>query len=155
MTPPVSRLRLWWRRLRTLLWTALAMLIIGAAVLVGVGKLLLPYGERYKPQLEAVLAEQFNQPVRIDGFTAEWKPFGPRISLDGLTLLGGAEGAGAIALRQAALDIKPLNALLPGRPLYSFRLIGADRSEAGSLVRKLLRLKFRVAPCRLMQRTCP
>ena len=126
MTAPVSRLRLWWRRLRTLLWTALAMLIIAAAVLVGVGKLLLPYGERYKPQLEAVLAEQFNQPVRIDGFTAEWKPFGPRISLDGLTLLGGPEGTGAIALQQAALDIKPLNALLPGRPLYSFRLIGAD-----------------------------
>ncbi len=31
-----------------------------------------------------------------------------------------------IAINQAALDIKPLNALIPGRPLYSFRIIGAD-----------------------------
>ena len=122
----MASLRKWFRRLRTLLWTALAMLIIGAAVIVGIGKLLLPYSERYKPRLEAVLAEQFNQPVRLDAFTAEWKAFGPRVSLEGLNLLGGPDGAGAIALQQAALDIKPLNALIPGRPLYSFRIIGAD-----------------------------
>ncbi len=33
-----------------------------------------------------------------------------------------------IAINRAALDIKPLNALIPGRPLYSFRIIGADLS---------------------------
>ncbi len=33
-----------------------------------------------------------------------------------------------IAISRAALDIKPLNALIPGRPLYSFRIIGADLS---------------------------
>jgi uncharacterized protein (TIGR02099 family) len=33
-----------------------------------------------------------------------------------------------IAISQAALDIKPLNVLIPGRPLYSFRIIGADLS---------------------------
>ena len=29
-------------------------------------------------------------------------------------------------INRAALDIKPLNVLIPGRPLYSFRIIGAD-----------------------------
>ncbi len=134
----MARLGTWLRRLRTLLWTALALVIIGAAVLVGVGKLLMPYSERFKPRLEAVLAEQFNQPVRVDAFTGEWKAFGPRISLEGVNLLGGAGGEDALAIQQAALDIKPLNALIRGRPLYSFRIIGADlelvRHEDGRLV---------------------
>jgi uncharacterized protein (TIGR02099 family) len=116
----------WLRRLRTLLWTALALSIIGLAVLVGIGKLLMPYSERFKPRLEAVLAEQFNQPVRLDSFTGEWKAFGPRISLEGVNLLGDSEGEGALAIKQAALDIKPLNVLIADRPLYSFRIIGAD-----------------------------
>lgn len=122
MTP----LKKWLRRLRTLVWTAAALIIIGAAVLVGIGKLLMPYSDRFKPRLEAVLAEQFNQPVRLDAFTGEWKAFGPRISLEGVQLLGGPAGEGAMAIQRAALDIKPLNALIADRPLYTFRIIGAD-----------------------------
>lgn len=122
----MTTLKTWLRRLRTLLWTALALVIIGAAVLVGVGKLLMPYSERFKPRLEAALAEQFNQPIRLDSFTGEWKAFGPRISMEGVTLLGGSGGEDALAIQQAALDVKPLNALIEGRPLYSFRIIGAD-----------------------------
>lgn len=122
----MTRFKRWLRRLRTLLWTALTLIIIGAAVLVGVGKLLMPYSERYKPRLEAALSEQFNHPVRLESFTGEWKAFGPRISLEGVTLLGVASGDGDLAIERAALDIKPLNALLSGRPLYSFEIIGAD-----------------------------
>lgn len=122
----MSALKTWLRRLRTLLWTALALVIITAAVLVGIGKLLMPYSERFKPRLEAVLAEQFNQPVRLDAFTGEWKAFGPRISMVGLNLLGGEDGEDALAIERAALDIKPLNVLLAGKPLYSFRIIGVD-----------------------------
>ncbi len=122
----MTRFKRWLRRLRTLLWTALALVIIGAAVLVGIGKLLMPYSERYKPRLEAALSEEFNQPVRLEAFTGEWKAFGPRISLEGVTLLGAANGEGDLAIQRAALDIKPLNALFAGRPLYSFEIIGAD-----------------------------
>ena len=109
-----------------LLWTALSLVTLLAAVLVGVGKLLMPYSAHYQPQLEAWLSKEFNQPVKVDAFTGEWKAFGPRISLEGLNLLGAPGQAQAIAIRQAALDIKPLNALIAGRPLYSFRIIGAD-----------------------------
>lgn len=115
-----------WRRLRTIAWTALTLFTLMAAVLVGIGKLLMPYSEHYQPQLEAWMSREFNQPVRIDSFTGEWKAFGPRISLEGLNLLGRDGEAGVIAIERAALDIKPLNVLLAGRPLYSFRIIGAD-----------------------------
>lgn len=123
----MSDLRKILRRLRTTLWTALTLVMLLAAVLVGVGKLLMPYSARYQPQLEAWLSKAFNQPVKVESFSGEWKAFGPRISLQGVTFM--SEGAQSeIAISMAALDIKPLNALIPGRPLYSFRIIGADLS---------------------------
>jgi uncharacterized protein (TIGR02099 family) len=121
----VNSLRKIFRRVRTLLWTALTLLTVLAAVVVGIGKLLMPYSVHYQPELEAWLSKAFNQPVTVESFTGEWKAFGPRISLKGVTLR--PEGMRSeIAINQAALDIKPLNALIPDRPLYSFRIIGAD-----------------------------
>jgi uncharacterized protein (TIGR02099 family) len=120
-----QRLRQFFRRLRTLFWTSLTILTVLAAVLVGIGKLLMPYSVHYQPELEAWLSKAFNQPVKVESFSGEWKAFGPRISLQGLSLMpDGLQSE--IAIKRAALDVKPLNALIPGRPLYSFRIIGAD-----------------------------
>jgi uncharacterized protein (TIGR02099 family) len=126
----MANLKIILRRARTLLWTAMSILIILAAVLVGVGKLLMPYSDRYQHRLEAWLSDEFGRPVVLESFEGEWNAFGPRLTLQGMSLLpsvGGAPGeSGEIAIESAALDIKPLNALIPGRPLYNFRVIGAD-----------------------------
>jgi uncharacterized protein (TIGR02099 family) len=121
----MNSLRKIFRRIRTLLWTTLTLLTLLAAVVVGIGKLLMPYSVHYQPELEAWLSKAFNQTVKVESFSGEWKAFGPRISLQGVTLMpDGMESE--IAINRAALDIKPLNYLIPGRPLYSFRIIGAD-----------------------------
>ena len=124
------RLQIILRRARTLLWTALSILVILAAVLVGVGQLLMPYSDHYQHRLEAWLSEEFGRPVVLESFEGEWNAFGPRLTLQGMSLLPSAGGdpgeSGVIAIESAALDIKPLNALIPGRPLYNFRVIGAD-----------------------------
>lgn len=122
----MTGVRIFLRRLRAILWTALTLLTVLAAILVGVGKLLMPYSDRYQPQLEEWLSREFQRPVKIESFTGEWKAFGPRISLRGVTFPGLGDAAGEIAIQRAALDVKPLNGLLPGRPLYSFHIIGAD-----------------------------
>jgi uncharacterized protein (TIGR02099 family) len=122
------------RRAKTLLWTAFSILVIFAAVLMGIGKLLIPYSDRYQPRLEAWLSQEFGQPVVLESFVGEWTGFGPRLSLQGMKLLprapettGGAQALQAeVVIEAAALDIKPLNLLLPGFPLYNFRVIGAD-----------------------------
>jgi len=122
------------RRARTLLWTAFSILVISAAVLMGIGKLLIPYSDRYQPRLEAWLSEEFGQPVVLESFVGEWTAFGPRLSLRGMKLLpaeipgsGAPQAAEAeVVIESAALDIRPLNLLLPGFPLYNFRVIGAD-----------------------------
>lgn len=122
----MSNMRKIFRRLRTLLWTALTIVTVLAAVIVGVGKLLMPYSDYYQPKLESWLSKSFNQPVTVESFDGEWKAFGPRISLQGLTFT--TDGSPGIAIQKAALDMKPLNVLIPGRALYSFRIIGADLS---------------------------
>ena len=124
----MAALRTILRRAKTLLWTALSILIVVAAVVMGIGELLMPYSDRYQPQLEAWLSEEFGRPVALERFEGEWAPFGPRLALQGMTLLPAEPGGpgGEVAIESAALDIKPLNLLLPGRPLYNFRVIGAQ-----------------------------
>jgi len=121
-------------QVKTLLWTAFSILVIAAAVLVGIGKLLMPFSDRYQPRLEAWLSDEFGRPVELESFRGEWTAFGPRLSLQGMKLMPLGENAPegfygieeTVALESAALDIKPLNLLIPGRPLYNFRIIGAD-----------------------------
>lgn len=126
----MTSLKIIFRRSRTLIWTAASILIILAAVLVGLGKLLMPYSDRYQPRLEAWLSEEFGRPVVLESFEGEWNAFGPRLTLQGMSLLpavsDSSDELAAIAIESAVLDIKPLNLLIPGRPLYNFLIIGAD-----------------------------
>ena len=121
------------RRTKTLLWTAFSIIAILAAVLVGAGQLLMPYSARYQAQLEGWLSQEFGQPVAVESFAGEWAAFGPRLQLRGLRLLpaagpadDGAEAEPEAVIASAALDIRPLNILVPGRALYNFRVIGAE-----------------------------
>jgi uncharacterized protein (TIGR02099 family) len=127
----MTRKKIIFRRAKTLLWTAFSILVVLAAVGVGVGRLLMPYSERYQPELEAWLSREFGQPVKLESFEGDWTAFGPRLSLRGMKLLpprpaDGSDAEPEVVIESAALDIKPLNLLLPGLPLYNFRLIGAD-----------------------------
>jgi len=115
------------RRLRSLLWTAFSILVIFAAILVGMGKLLMPYSDRYQPQLESWLSKEIGYPVTVKSFSGQWRAFGPRLTLKGLRIKSKASGvADDVLIEEAALDLKPLSLLIPGRAFYSFLVIGAD-----------------------------
>lgn len=124
----MTSLAQWLRRLRTLCWTAFSILVITAAILVGVGKLLMPYSDRYKPQLESWLSSEFGYPVRVESFSGQWRAFGPRLTLKGLRIqaVSSSPGSDDLLISQAALDLKPLSLLWPGQTFYSFLVIGAD-----------------------------
>lgn len=118
----------WLRRLRTLCWTAFSILVISAAILVGLAKLLMPYSDRYQPQLENWLSEEFGYPVQVESFSGEWRAFGPRLTLQGLRIQAPSASPGSddVLISKAALDLKPLSLLWPDQPFYSFLIIGAD-----------------------------
>jgi uncharacterized protein (TIGR02099 family) len=118
----------WLRRLRSLLWTAFSMLVIFAAILVGLGKLLMPYSDRYQPQLESWLSKEFGYPVNVESFAGQWRAFGPRLTLKGLRIQSqeSSTAADEMLISEAALELKPLSLLIPGEAFYSFLVIGAD-----------------------------
>jgi uncharacterized protein (TIGR02099 family) len=129
----MTALKTIFRRVKTLFWTAFSILVILAAVVVGIGKLMMPYSDHYQPRLEAWLSGEFGRQIVLEGFRGEWTAFGPRLSLQGMKLmplepgvLAGQASEEEVVIESAALDIKPLNLLIPGRPLYNFRVIGAD-----------------------------
>ena len=120
-----SSTRKWIRRFRTSIWTALTIVVVLAAVLVGVARLLLPYSDRYKPELEGWLTQVLAEPVTVEEFDGDWVAFGPRLNLSGLQL-----STSDARVARAELDIKLLNFFWPGRSPYRFSLDGIELSLA-------------------------
>jgi len=116
------------RRLRSLLWTAFSIVVIFAAVLVGVGKLIMPYSDHYQPQLESWLSNEIGYPVNVESFSGQWRAFGPRLTLKGLRIKpqNDSDATDEVLIAEAALDLKPLSFLIAGQAFYSFLVIGAD-----------------------------
>lgn len=104
----------------------MSILVIVAATLVGIGKLLMPYSQYYQPELEAWLSGELGQKVTLESFTGDWNAFGPRLVLRGLTLQAVGEAPAEVVIGKIALDVKPLTALFTGEALYQFLVIGAD-----------------------------
>ncbi|MEM1090563.1 MAG: YhdP family protein [Pseudomonadota bacterium] len=113
-----------WRRrlsqLKSIAWTAFAMCAIGLAVLVGLGSLLLPYADRWTPQVAEWLEQQLGQPVQIDSLSARWEGYGPHLNLAGITVGHGTE---RLRIDNAEVSVDTLAFLRPGAGLAHFRIL--------------------------------
>lgn len=67
-------------------WQVLAALIILLAVLISIARVLIPYSNDYKPDIEAWLSEQTGQNVSIGEIQAEWKMLGPAFTLHNVNI---------------------------------------------------------------------
>lgn len=83
MTRPVSRLD---RLLHAALWV-MAIVLIPFALLVGIGRELMPLLPAQKPAIERLLKERTGLDLRLGDIRAEWVGFSPRIEVERLTLL--------------------------------------------------------------------
>ena len=95
------------RRTFKWLWYSLAALIIGIAVLVSIGRLLLPQAYRLKPTFEQYLAQRTGAKVRVGEIRGVWRGFGPELRVRDIELLAPntEEPLLTIARFEAALDI--------------------------------------------------
>lgn len=106
------------RRLVAVLWTAAAILLIGAGVVVGLGRLLLPFAPQFQPQIEAWLSAELERPVEVGGLTAEWSGYGPLIRLENVAFPGGSR----LTLGEAQVALNLLAWATPGVRLADFRV---------------------------------
>ena len=120
-----SRLQRAWRRTRSIAATALFLVVVGAAILVGIGRLLVPYADRFIPELEARFSAALGTPVEIETAQGEWAGPGPALELEGVRI---GPGGGQLRLERARLSYDPLAWLRPGVNPLRLEVIGAQLS---------------------------
>ncbi|HEY7906173.1 MAG TPA: hypothetical protein VIC53_04540, partial [Wenzhouxiangella sp.] len=115
-TDPLKSASYRWRRLRAWLFNGFAFVVIGLAVLVGVGRLFLPYIAEFKPEIEERLSAQLDADVRIGSIEASWPGLVPSITIANVTISQADESS--LTLETAVLEINWLRLFRPkGAPI--------------------------------------
>ncbi|MGY6555417.1 MAG: YhdP family phospholipid transporter [Wenzhouxiangella sp.] len=119
-----STLRRVLRRLRALVLTSLAVLIILTGLIVGLGRTLIPHADQLRPWLESVASERLGQRVTLGRVEAEWPRLTPSLSLLGVQLDDGA--GNRLSIDRARLEIHLPNLLNRRMNLVSLVLLGLE-----------------------------
>lgn len=122
MKPSLRR----WRRLRRWLLVALASLLVGAAGVIALGRLLVPWLVDSPETVAAWLGERIGREVELESVDAHWNGPGPLLDLSGLRISGSEGEPAAITLGRARVQVDVYALLLPGRHLIrEFLLVDA------------------------------
>ncbi|MGQ0658886.1 MAG: YhdP family protein [Chromatiales bacterium] len=122
--------------LLNVLWKTTALLVVTAAVLVSVARLLLPGIDRYREPIADWVSAQVGQPVEFDGISASWRGWTPVIELNNVRLLNEDGGKPITRFAMARLALDPRRSLarrevVPGRLTVSGMQVSLARSEEG------------------------
>lgn len=115
---------LWcWHHLLTL---ALIVLVL-VAIVVGLGRQLMPAISDYRGMAEARLSRAIGVPVRVEAISGRWQGMGPYILIEGLSLRDPAAPS-TILLRLPQLELRPSlwSSLLHLEPRVDLRIRGLD-----------------------------
>ena len=120
---------LWRRRARHVrlgIQALIATAVIGAAVIVGLAQLALPWIASHPERISAFLAERLHQPVRIEQVEGRWERNGPLLTLRGVHIGSDQSDAAKLLIAQAGLKINLLSILHSDAPWNEFLLDGLD-----------------------------
>jgi len=109
---------------RAWLLTLVAVVIIATAVLVGVGRALIPYADSLRPWLTEQLSVRLGEPVQIGRIEAQWPRLTPQLSLYDLRVGPGAEPL--LLVDQARLEVHLPNLVSRERNLMELVILGLD-----------------------------
>lgn len=119
----------WRRHLRRLRFAAMAMIgvvLIGAAVFVGLVQAVLPWATHHPDYIAKELSARLHRPVKFAAITSEWQPSGPLLTVNDLTLGPGANGGQSITLPHAALKFDFGAWLRPAHRWITLRVSGVE-----------------------------
>jgi len=104
-------------------WTALAFLIISYALLVVIGRQLLPLLDQRQEQVEQLLSERFGMAITTEHLSATWTRFTPRLQARNLRI--GAENAEpAIRISSIQSEFDILASVFNAGPVWNELSIG-------------------------------
>ena len=103
------------RRLITLCWTSLAIIIILFALLVSISRMLMPLLADYRLDLEQLASEQLGRPVKVDSIDAEWVGLWPSIHLSGVHIQSQADSKDWLQVSNVWLSLDLLSLVRKGQ----------------------------------------
>ncbi|GMU43061.1 MAG: TIGR02099 family protein [Xanthomonadales bacterium] len=114
------------QRIRRWLNAAVAGLLVGAATLIALGRLLVPWLVDSPEAVATWLGERIGRSVELDAVSAYWEGSGPVLDLSGLRISAASGEAAAIRLGRARVHTDVYAWFLPGRhPIRDFLLVDA------------------------------
>jgi uncharacterized protein (TIGR02099 family) len=123
-----------WRRLRRWLLAAVASVLVGAAGVMALGRLLVPWLVDSPETVALWLGDRIGQNVELESVAAHWNGSGPQLDLGGLRIAGSEGEPAAITLGRARVQVDIYALLIPGRQLIrEFLLVDAKVELAREL----------------------
>lgn len=117
------------RRGLRMLWTALAIFIVFYAVLVVLGRQLMPRLDHYQARIDEFLSASLGVEVRSRALSGEWRHFAPRLSVGSVSIRQVPEiGAGAagelLVLEDVSVELDLPRSVLAGNLIWEELSIG-------------------------------
>ncbi len=128
-----------WKRgahhVRLFVQALFAVIVITAAVIVGLGQLALPWIVSHPEKISAFLSDKLHRMVTLDRVEGEWEHDGPVLTLHGVHIAAAAPEQPGMTIPQAQLKINFLGPFRHNQAWNEFRLVGLDlhlvRNAAG------------------------
>lgn len=122
----------------TVAWSLFAAAAILSAVAFGAARLLLPYADRYSPEISTRVGDVLGQPILIQSLNAEWHGLGPSLVLEDVDVLDADTSEPVLAADKVRLRFNVLASLFHWRPVFSrITLVGVElmvtRDETGRI----------------------
>jgi len=99
----------------TTLWVTAAALVITAAVLLSIARVVLPYADRYRPEIVDWISASIGMPVSIADLEVRWRRFGPYIAISDVALFEQPDGPPVAHLDQAEVGINLFRSVVRGK----------------------------------------
>ncbi|MGD9000699.1 MAG: YhdP family protein, partial [Granulosicoccaceae bacterium] len=93
------------RRLLSVCWYSLAVLLVLAALLMTLARIILPYAEEYRAEVEQVISKRVGLPVTVGTMTATWRGFTPYLELTDINLLDAQQADSLLHFGSASIGL--------------------------------------------------
>ena len=100
------------QRLIGFLWAAFAAVLIAAAALVTIVRMLLPEIGTQRAAIEVWIAETVGRPALVGDIEASWSGWSPRISVDKIAFYDPSASSELVSFDRAVINIAPLGSII-------------------------------------------
>ncbi|MDM3871734.1 YhdP family protein [Porticoccus sp. W117] len=98
------------------LWFSMAAVVISYAVVVVLGRAMLPYLDDYRPQISQQLSNLLGAQVQLQRLSGTWPRLAPTLSADGVQIT--ADDAGHIGIGQLSAELEPFASIWHGQLIW-------------------------------------